>query len=92
LFHGYVINNKLIDPESSLFKNIFKSYGLKNNFLKLVEQRIENNKSSLIKDLNKNEWEQFLILSYEVIPYKSGVYRRKSLNIFMLDIITTYRG
>ncbi len=92
MFHGYVINNKLIDPETSLYKNIFNSYGLGPKFINLIEQRIENTQDILIKDLNKNEWEQFLILSYDMIPYKSSIYRRKSLNIFMLDIITTYRG
>jgi hypothetical protein len=55
LFHGYVINNKLIDPETSLYKNIFNSYGLGPKFINLIEQRIENTQDILIKDLNKNE-------------------------------------
>lgn len=92
MFYNYVINNKLIDSDKSLYNNIINTYGLKFKFINLIEQRIENFNDTRIKDLNKNEWEHFLSMCYDVVPYKTSIYRRKSLNIFMLDIITTYRG
>jgi ribosomal protein S13 len=92
LRQNYVFNNKIIDLEDTLFNNIFNSYGLKYKSLKIIEQRIENLPDSILLDLNKNEWEHFINLIYGIVPYKTNIFKRKSFNIFMADVITLYRG
>jgi len=92
LRQNYVFNNKIIDVEETLFFNIINSYGLKFKALKLIEERIENSSDVILLDFNKNEWEHFVDLIYTIVPYKTDIFRRKSFNIFMADVITIYRG
>jgi len=45
-----------------------------------------------IKDLPTLNWSVFLRFITQIVPNKSNVKRRLLLNIFMLDLITSYRG
>jgi ribosomal protein S13 len=92
LHQNYVFNGKLLDLEETLLFNLIKSYGFKYTSLRLIEERIENTSYILLKDLNKNECEHFINIIYEIIPYRTTLFKRKSFNIFMTDTITIYRG
>lgn len=92
MLYKYYFNGKLIDPESSIrifFKDFFS---LTSRLMKIMESRIENDLYVLIKELNKNELEQFLRVIYTTVPYTSSIYKRTKLNICLLDLATCYRG
>lgn len=87
-----MFNGKLIEPDESIYYNIFNSYGLKFFFLKLIEQRLETNVNKKLKFFKKYEWEIFLNHCYNLIPNDSSIFNRKLLNIVILDSVSSYRG
>jgi len=92
LFYRYLLNNKLIDLDEKLNIFILNNNGFGKKTLSVIESRIENNSLTIIRDLNKNEWEHFLKISYFVIPFGSSFLKKRMLNIAFLDLLTTYRG
>lgn len=92
MYQSYVFNNKIIDLEETLLSNILTSYGLKYKLVKIIEERVENSSETILSNFNKNEWEHFIDIIYNVVPYKTDLFKRKSFNIFMTDVITIYRG
>lgn len=92
MFYGYKFNGKLIDPDLTIFNIIKSTYGLKNSFLKMLEERSEISLDIIIKTFNQDELIFFLKLLYNVVPYGSSVFNRKAYNIFLLDFLGSYRG
>ena len=92
LFYNYIFNGKSLDSDFSLYNNIYFSYGLKKNAVSYVENRLEKNLHNNLKSLKKFEWELYLNCIYDIVPFKCSLLRRLTFNIFMLDIITSYRG
>lgn len=92
MLYKYFFNNKLIDPENSLYVFFKNTFGLGKLFSSVVEQRIENSSDSVISNLNKNEIDHFLKLIYKIVPYNTSLQRRTRLNICLLDLTTSYKG
>lgn len=92
MLYKYLFNGKLIEPNESVYYNIFKSYGLKFVFLKLIEQRLETNVNKKLNLYKKYEWDVFLENCYNLVPYDGSVFNRKLLNIVILDSVSSYRG
>lgn len=92
LFYNYVYNNNLINGNDTLYIFFKKNYGISVFLLKYIEQRIENTTNIHINNLNKNELEHFLLYIYFIIPYKFSFFKKKVINIVLLDLITCYRG
>jgi hypothetical protein len=55
LLYKYLFNGKLIEPEESLYYNIYNSYGLGNFFLNLIALRLETGFYFKIKNFKKHE-------------------------------------
>jgi hypothetical protein len=81
----------LIDLDENLNTFILKNNGFSKKTLSRIEERVENNSNILIRDLNKNEWEHFLKISYYIIPFSGSFLKKKMLNIAFLDILTLIR-
>lgn len=92
MFYSYVFNGKIIDPEDSLYNNIKSTYGLNKSAFIFLENRMEIDLNLPIKELDKNEWEFYLETIYSLVPFKCNVLRRMTFNIYVLDMITSYRG
>ena len=75
-----------------MYSNIYSTYGLKNKSIIFLETRIEKTSKIVIKDLEKSEWELYLDCIYDIIPYKCNAVKKMTFNVFMLDMITSYRG
>ena len=87
-----MFNGKVIDPEESLYSNVYSTYGLKKSALVFLENRMEMDLNELVKKLEKHEWEFFLESIYSLVPFKCNVLRKMTFNIYVLDMITSYRG
>ena len=92
MIYNYVFNNKILDFEDSIYNNVYLTYGLKKNSVSLIEMRIELNVKTSLKNLNKNQLELFINCIYNILPYKYSLYRRTILNVYALDMISSYRG
>ena len=92
LLYKYLFNGKLIEPEESIYYNIYNSYGLGSVFLKLLEYRLELNLNFKLKFFKKHEWILFLDLCYNLVPKDTTIFNKKTLNIVILDSIASYRG
>lgn len=92
MFYNYIFNGKVIDSESSLYNNVYFTYGLKKKTLKVLTERMEIDNNTQVKNLSKAEWELYTEIIYSVVPFKCNILKRTTFNIFMLDLITTYRG
>jgi len=92
LFYNYIFNNKILDSEKSMYNNLCDTYGLKNKSVLYVKQRMEKNLDSSLKKLTKSDWELFTNCIYDIVPFKLNLKKRNTMNIYVLDMITSYRG
>lgn len=92
MFYNYVFNNKILDSEKSMYNNIFLTYGLKKKSVLVVENRMEINLNLPLKNLKKNEWELYLECIYDIVPFKLSIQKKHTINVYVLDMITSYRG
>lgn len=92
LINKYYFNDNVIEPEYTLYNNLINSYGFKKKLINLLEQRLETTANVLVKDLLDHEWEVFMLILDDIVPYYESVIYKKLLNICMLDIILAYRG
>lgn len=92
MIYSYIFNNKIFDSEKTLYDNIFFSYGLKKKTLNYVYNRLEKDLNLKLKNLNKNDWEVYSSCLYNIIPYKFNLKKKNIINIYILDMITCYRG
>jgi len=56
------------------------------------ELRFESNLNLNIKDLPQHQWIALSTLLSSMIPKKSSIKRRMILNIYLLDIVNSYKG
>lgn len=92
MFYNYIFNGKVIDSDLSLYDNLFFSYGLKTKSINILKERMEFSTSRTVKSLSKPEWETYTNLIYSIVPFKCNLSKRLIFNVFMLDMITSYRG
>lgn len=92
MFYSYVFNGKVIDPEESLYNNVFTTYGLNKKSKIFLEERMEMDLSTIVKKLEKHEWEFYLESIYSLVPYKCNVLKKMTFNVYALDMISCYRG
>jgi ribosomal protein S13 len=92
LFSNYLFNGKIIHRDDNINNIILSSFGLKNYVFINISQRLELSSVKTVRGLKRSELEVFSKYIYSIVPYKSNVFRRKSFNIFMLDVLSTYRG
>lgn len=92
LRYNYAFNDRVIDTTISIKKFIKKNFGLNLIFIKILENRLEKFSSFIINQLTGQEMKHFLLLLYKTIPYKTSVYSRFCLNIYLLDLATCYKG
>ncbi len=78
----------------SVFEFFYKysSYGFSKKLLKIVESRIESRLQKKIKDLRTSK----LLVVYKtllcVVPENKELKRKMVFNVFILDLINSYRG
>ncbi len=78
----------------SVFEFFYKysSYGFSKKLLKIVESRIESRLQKKVKDLRTSK----LLLVYRtllcVVPENKELKRKMVFNVFILDLINSYRG
>lgn len=89
---GYVFNGSVIHSNYNIGYNFKKMYGFNVFFLQRLEQRLECSMYTNIKELPSLTWTIFIKFINNNIPSKSNTRRRVLLNIFLLDLITSYRG
>lgn len=90
--YNYAFNGRVIDTTISIKKFIKKNFGLNLVFIKILENRLEKFATHIINELTHQEIKHFLLLLYKTIPYKTSVYSRFCLNIYLLDLATCYKG
>lgn len=73
-------------------ENLKKSYGFNKFFLKKLEQRLESSLAIKLKDMTQKSWAVFINTISPIVPKKSSLKKRTLLNIFLLDLITSYKG
>ena len=81
-----------MEEGETIVQLINRLYGLKNKFKFYLEKRLESNLNFLIKNLNEDELDIFLIASYKIISYDSSFKLKRRLKILYLDALGSYRG
>lgn len=87
--NGYTLNN--IEPLSVLFskENIF---GFSKQLKLIVEKRLETKTVNSVSSLKFSKTIGFYNLIFDVFPENNNFKNYFILNVFMLDIINSYRG
>jgi ribosomal protein S13 len=94
LREGKKINGSVFYSSYSVFEFFYKysSYGFSKKLLKIVESRIESRLQKKIKDLRTSK----LLVVYKtllcVVPENKELKRKMVFNVFILDLINSYRG
>lgn len=92
MFYRYLINGHVIDPDETLFINFFESYGFNKNFISFIEKRLEHESDCIVKELPLTKWKVFLEVFPTVMPFECNIFTRHCLNIYILDLSTSYKG
>lgn len=92
MFYNYVFNNKIIESDSCIYDTIHSTYGLKKQSVNYLILRLEENNNKMIQKLDKPEWELYLNLIYDLVPFRCSLIKRTIFNIYVLDMVTSYRG
>jgi len=92
LREGYVFNGRIMHSNLSIAGNLRNAFGFGDFFLKQIHSRVELDINIDLKNLPSLTWSIFLYFINLNIPKKSSLKRRHILNIFILDVITSYRG
>lgn len=89
-----ILNNELLDETSNFSETFENIYGVKNNFIKFFELRLEMYEvdDREFITFEKQEWERLADLIYSVIPENCNTKELFLNDIYILDEIKTYRG
>lgn len=89
---GQMFNGKLLNINATLKSNLFDSGCFSSYSSSLFESRLEGNLHVTMKDLYKHNIGVVLNTLMTIVPYKSSVFKRITLNVFLLDMLTSYKG
>ena len=88
-----IVNNKILSLDNSVL-NFFteNNFGLKLYSINKISERIENFSNYPLKTLSSSQLASFFNLIFDIIPLKKSFKVKFLVNIFFLDIISSYRG
>jgi len=89
---GWLVNSQYF--VQSLFSTNFflKNFGLKYYVYKKLEARIESLLSLGVVEISPSQWIGFIKFLYLIIPMSKSFKKKRLLNIYYLDLISSYRG
>lgn len=90
---GQVFNGVVIQPNYNIEDFIKYNNGVGLVIKNLYNQRFEYiDNTPVLKELNNFQFTSFLQILYQLVPKKQTIIRRCTLNLYILDLITCYRG
>ncbi len=92
MLYQFFWNGKVIDNSFFFNKSLSNTFGIGKIFVKIIEQRAEKELDFYISDLNKVSLDFYTDLLYSVVPFNSSIKNRIIFNIYILDLLTIYRG
>merc|ERR1711977_664005 len=89
---GGLINSQYF--VQSLFSiNLFlKNFGLKYYVLQKIETRVESLLVLGVLEISPSQWVSFIKYLYLIVPNSKALKKKRLLNIYYLDLISSYRG
>lgn len=88
----HLFNGSVFESNETIYKNLYKCYGLKKKSLNLLSLRMESDLNLKLLDLKNHQWVVFLDYCYSIVPKNCSVFNRKLFNIVLLDSVSSYRG
>jgi len=89
---GNVFNGYLYQRDDNLFNILKKSYGFDNFALKKLIERLESKSNFLTSFRSNSIYNPTHRFLQRLLPRKGVVNKRSTLNIYLLDLISSYRG
>lgn len=89
---GQVFNGNLIQPNYTIDQYINMNYGFGDVLKNWFKLRFESHLNVIMKDLTNVQFQILLNLLFSLVPKRGYLKRRCVLNLYMLDLITSYRG
>lgn len=91
---GKKINGSVFYSSYSVFEFLFKysNYGFSKNLFKIINSRVESREQSKIKNKKTSKVMSVYILLLSVVPNNKEIKKKMIFNIFLLDLINSYRG
>ncbi len=88
-----IINNKIFMLDNSIFTFFSENnFGLKLHSVDRVSERTEVFNNYQLKNISSSQLTSFFNLLFDIIPFKKSFKLKFLINIFFLDIISSYRG
>lgn len=88
----HFFNGSVFESNETIYKNLYKSYGLKKKSINLLSLRMEFDLNLKLLDLKNHQWIIFLDYCYSIVPKNCSLFNRKLFNIVLLDSVSSYRG
>jgi small subunit ribosomal protein S13 len=94
LREGKKINGSVFYSSYSIFEFFFKysCYGLSNKLLSIINTRVEYRLQKKAKDLKVSQLLTVYKVLLCVVPDNKDLKKKTIFNIFILDLINSYRG
>lgn len=91
---GKKINNVIFYSSFSLIDFFLQKacYGFSKKLIELFSKRLESRVFKKLKDLPGSKTYLIYHILYDVVPLERALEHKININIFMLDVINTYRG
>jgi len=87
-----LINNLTITPTTLTREQLINNYGFKTKILNLLESRLEFCLFLRLLSYSSSRWVILLKYFIMLIPLNKSIKRRCLVNIYFLDLISTYKG
>jgi len=94
LREGKKINGCIFYSSYSLSEFFFKysCYGFSKKLFKILTSRLENRIEKKVRDLKTSQFIMIYKILLTVVPEKKDFKKKTVFNIFLLDLVNSYRG
>merc|ERR1712146_23828 len=89
---GWLINSKYFSQSS--FSRVFleKNFGLGSYLALIIESRLEFLSWFLLSKVFSSQWIVLIKTLYLIVPYSRALKKRRLINIYYLDLVSSFRG
>jgi len=89
---GWLINSQYFLQSNFSFKFLIKNYGLSYLIFKSLSYRTEFYLWNFVRHVNSSQWISLIKILYLIVPNSKSIKKKKLINIYYLDLISSYRG
>jgi len=89
---GWLINSQYYSQSNMSRQFFFRNYGVNSVLIKYINTRLEYYLWDFTRLISPSQWVSLIKLLYTIVPYSKSLKKKRLINIYYLDLISSYRG